>query len=119
VKILVVDDNMDGCLMLKMLLTIQGHTVEAKYDGPSALQCLKEFQADLILLDIGLPGMSGWEVAQQLRQDKDQVTIYALTGYGDPADIQRSMSAGINRHFIKPYDPDELAQALKEDGLME
>lgn len=116
-KILVVDDNHEGCETMRMLLAASGHKVEKAHCGLTALECAQRFKPDLILLDIGLPHKNGWEVAQELRADStfDKTIIYALSGYGEPGDIQRSLDSGMNRHFVKPLDMDEFWDCLKEE----
>jgi signal transduction histidine kinase len=112
-RILVVDDNQDNAEMMALLLRLNGHEVRTAYDGPAALDSARGQPPDVVLCDIGLPGMSGLEVARLLRQDpglKD-VLLLALTGYGQDEDRLRSQEAGFNAHLVKPVDLDAL-QAL-------
>lgn len=113
-RVLVVDDNMDSADMLVMLLQMFGHEAQAAYAGQTALEAALEYQPDVVLLDIGLPDMSGYEVARHLRrqpQTKD-LTLIAMTGYGQHSDRQRSEEAGFDRHLVKPVDPQKLQDLL-------
>jgi PAS domain S-box-containing protein len=112
-RILVVEDNRDARDALMMLLSAQGHVVQAAEDGPGALECIHEFDPDLILLDIGLPGMNGYEVARRLRERDGACTrLVALTGYGREQDRARSREAGIDAHLTKPVSPEQLAEEI-------
>ncbi len=105
-RVLVVDDNVDAAQMLGLLLEAFGHEVRMAYDGPTALQAALDFHPDAVLLDIGLPGLDGFEVAKQLRQIPafKGVVLVAMTGYGLDSDRQRSQDAGFNHHLVKPTD---------------
>jgi signal transduction histidine kinase len=113
-RILVVDDNVDGRETMAMLLELSGHAVRTAEDGPSALRVADEFRPDVILLDIGLPGMDGYQVAQQIRANPalHQVRLIALTGWGQDSDRERSQHAGFDLHLVKPVDPVALSQVL-------
>ncbi len=115
-SILVVDDNMDAAASMAMLLRMVGHEVAIEHDGPSALKRAGEFSPEIVLLDIGLPGMSGYEVARQLRARPggEAVRILALTGYGQDEDRKRSLEAGFDGHLVKPVLPAELFRAIEE-----
>ncbi|MBW4050866.1 MAG: response regulator [Proteobacteria bacterium] len=109
-RLLVVDDNKDAAESMSMLLEMWGHEVAFAYDGPSALETAQRWQPEAIFLDIGLPGMDGYEVAARMRelpQAKDAVLI-AITGYGQEDDRLRSRRAGIDHHLVKPVAPDAL-----------
>ena len=110
-RILVVDDNVDAALSVERLLTKWGHDVQTSFNGPEAIEKARTFRPQIVLLDIGMPGMSGYEVAKQLRSEKEfeGVIITALTGYGQAEDRQRSREAGFNHHLTKPPDPELLA----------
>jgi len=112
-RVLVVDDNVDAADSAAVLLRLWGHDVRTLYDGLSVLQAVRDFRPDVILLDIGLPGMTGYEVAQQLRSQPglESVVLAAMTGYGQEDDRRRSREAGFNHHLTKPLDPERL-QAL-------
>lgn len=110
-RILVVDDNQSAVRMLSLLLTRRGaHTIGAAYDGPAALAQVREFRPEIVLLDIGLPGMSGYEVARRIRANPqyDGILLVALTGYGQEQDRRASKEAGFDEHLVKPPAWDQL-----------
>jgi PAS domain S-box-containing protein len=115
-RVLVVDDNVDACDSIAVILGAFGYTVQTLYDGPSVLPKVLEWHPDTIVLDIGLPGMSGLEVAAQLRRQPglQRIPLIALTGYGQEEDRRRSLEAGFDLHLTKPVDPNRLLQALWE-----
>jgi PAS domain S-box-containing protein len=116
-RILVVDDNEDSANSLaKLLRRVLGQNVEVAYDGASALERARIFHPDLVFLDIGLPGMDGYEVARRLRESPENRTpvLVALTGWGQEEDRRRSREAGFDRHLVKPIDPDMLGGLLTE-----
>jgi CheY-like chemotaxis protein len=100
--------------MLVMLLKLWGHTVQAVRDGPAALASAPTLRPEVVLCDIGLPAMSGYELARQLRQQEgsNQPVLIALTGYGQEEDRRRAQEAGFDHHIIKPVDPAALAKLL-------
>ena len=113
-RVLVVDDNSDACNMLAMLLEHTGRIVRKAYTGPAALESALDWRPDAILLDIGLPGMNGYEVVRRLRQDptmKD-TRLVALTGYGTSEDILLAREAGFDAHLLKPVDLSDLEKVL-------
>ena len=109
-RVIVVDDNRDSADMLAALLAAFGHQARAVYDGHAALAAADEDPPDAMLLDIGLPGMSGYDVAQRIRASPRlrDVTLIAFTGYGQDEDRRRARTAGFDHHLVKPVDPDEL-----------
>jgi CheY-like chemotaxis protein len=110
-RVLVVDDNRDGAELLALLLRMQGHIVKTAHDGISGLEIAASFDPDVVLLDIGLPGLDGCEVARRLRQKADRSSrqcLIAMTGYGTDEDRQRTHEAGFDHHIVKPVEPDEL-----------
>lgn len=113
-RILVVDDNVDTAGGMAKLLQLLGHDVVTAYDGEMALQMAERHQPEVILLDIGLPGMNGYEVAKKLRQDPryQQVTVIAISGYGQEEDRRRSREAGFDHHLVKPVDFNMLTTLL-------
>ncbi len=113
-RILIVDDNVDGLRMMQILLEAAGHVVRIAGDGHSALAVAKEFRPDVILLDIGMPGVSGYEVARQLRELAAfaDVRLIAVTGYGRAEDVQQSFDAGFDDHLTKPVNPDVLRSVI-------
>ncbi len=118
-RILVVDDNVDAAVTTSLLLRGRGHEVQTAFNGPSALAAVQSFQPEIIILDIGLPGMSGYEVAKLLRAEPSTqgVVIAALTGYGQESDRQRSFDAGFDYHLTKPPEPDFLDTLLTSPRL--
>ena len=114
--VLVVEDDADTAATLAQLLRLEGHRVRTAPDGPTALDEAAADQPDVVLLDIGLPGLDGWEVARRLRlraTPKHPLTV-ALTGYGREEDRHSSREAGIDLHLVKPADPEYLAQLLRD-----
>jgi CheY-like chemotaxis protein len=113
-RILVVDDNVDATTTLSMLLVAQRHVVKVAHDGPAALTAAQEFRPDVVLLDIGLPRMDGYEVARRLRElpDMQNVLLVALTGYGQEDDRRRSAEAGFDVHLVKPVSLEALQGVL-------
>jgi CheY-like chemotaxis protein len=114
-KILVVDDNMDAAETLSHLLDLWGHSVITAYDGMTALEEAEAFHPDYVLLDIGLPGMDGYQVAERLRQRKEfeGTRLVAVSGYGLGENRRRSEEAGFDHHLTKPVDPDVLLGLLQ------
>ena len=111
-RVLIVDDNRDAADSISLLLRIHGHEVRTAYGGEEALALATTFPADMVLLDIGLPGMNGYEVARRLRARDIPARLVALTGYGQPEDVQRAADAGFDAHMIKPVDFDRVLEAL-------
>ena len=113
-RILVVDDNVDTALSFSMLLRASGHDVQTAHDGLKAVKAAIEYRPDIVLLDIGLPGLNGYEVAKQLRAHPDMkhVVLVALTGYGQDSDRQTSSAAGFTHHLVKPARFEELQKIL-------
>jgi CheY-like chemotaxis protein len=113
-RILVVDDNVDAAITVAALLKAWGHDVQMAHNGPAGLEAAAQFRPEIILLDIGLPGMSGYEVAKRLRSDPlhHGVLITALTGYGQSEDRARSHAAGFDYHLTKPPDVSMLQQLI-------
>lgn len=113
-RVLVVDDNKDAAESMSMLLEMWGHQVVYAYDGPTALETARRWQPEAVFLDIGLPGMDGYQLAERLRelpQGKDAILI-AITGYGQDDDRRRSRRAGIDHHLVKPVAPDALRSLI-------
>ena len=113
-RVLVVDDNVDTVLSFSMLLRALGHDVRPAHDGLMAVRLASEYRPDVILLDIGLPGLNGYEVAKRVRQNPTlrNILLVALTGYGQEADRQISVEAGFNHHLVKPARLDQIQQIL-------
>jgi len=115
-RILVVDDNRDAAQALRLLLEGDGHEVRMAADGPSGLAAARECRPDVALLDIGLPKMSGYEVAQRIRQDPalEGMLLVAVTGYGQLHDRARASASGFQHHLVKPVEFGALRQLLRE-----
>jgi PAS domain S-box-containing protein len=115
-RVLVVDDNADAADGLAAALKLKGHEARAVYDGPSALALAEAFRPQAVLLDLGLPGMDGHEVARRLREKPELkgAWVAAVTGWGQPEDRQRSKELGFDRHLVKPVKPSALARLLAE-----
>jgi CheY-like chemotaxis protein len=113
-RVLVVDDNADMAVSLAILLRGSGHDVRTAHDGPTALQAALDYRPNVVLLDIGLPGIDGYEVAKRLRQQPifSTVVLVAMTGFGQQSDRQRSQDAGFNHHLVKPADFEQVRQIL-------
>jgi DNA-binding response OmpR family regulator len=112
-RVLVVDDNRDAADSLAMMLALSGHEVTTAHDGEGALQHRDAFDPDVVLLDIGMPGMNGYEVARRWREAGGMRTlIVALTGWGQEDDKRRALEAGFDHHLTKPVDPDSLLAVL-------
>ena len=113
-RILVVDDNHDSALSLAMVLTIMGHETRTAHDGETALATAEVFNPEVVLLDIGLPKMNGYEVAQRIRENAWGTTMFliAVTGWGQAEDRARSAEVGLNMHMVKPVEPSVLQAAL-------
>ena len=113
-RILVADDNLDAAESLAMLLTLEGNETRTAHDGLEALDVAAAFRPDVILLDIGMPKLNGYEVCRRIRQQawgKNMVVI-ALTGWGQEEDKRRSLAAGVDYHLIKPVDHAALKKLL-------
>lgn len=115
-RILVVDDNHDSALSLAMMLSIMGHETRTAHDGESALATAESFRPEVVLLDIGLPKLNGYEVAQRIREHAWGASMFliAVTGWGQEEDRQRSSEVGLNVHMVKPVEPSALEKLLAE-----
>lgn len=111
--ILIVEDNADAREALRMLLELDGHAVEAAAEGVEALEIARAKDPDIALVDIGLPGIDGYEVARRVRaRDRRRPLLIALTGYGQPEDRRRATEAGFDSLLVKPVDPSALSDLL-------
>ena len=115
-RLLVVDDNHDFAATLAALLEVAGHEVRTVHDGTAALPAAAIYRPHAVLMDIGLPGMSGYEVAKQLRSQPEfaRTILIAVTGYGQEEDRLRLVEAGFNKHLVKPISPAELLQTIDQ-----
>jgi two-component system CheB/CheR fusion protein len=117
-RVLVVDDNVDAAESIAMILRLTGYDVRCAYDGPSVLETARGYRPDVVVLDIGLPGMNGYEVAQQLRRQPgfERIPLVAVTGYGQEEDRRRCLEAGFDIHLTKPVDPQALQAFVASSG---
>jgi CheY-like chemotaxis protein/anti-sigma regulatory factor (Ser/Thr protein kinase) len=111
-KILVVDDNRDAAASLAMLLQLMGHEVRIAYDGENAVRLADEFRPQLVLLDLGMPKVSGYEACRRIRTQAwgADMTLVAVTGWGQDEDRRKSMASGFDGHLVKPVSPETLVQ---------
>ena len=118
-RVLVVDDNVDAADSLAALLKILGHDAVTAYDGVSAIAAATAIVPDVIILDIGMPGLNGYETATRIREQPwgKAVRLIALTGWGQEQDRHKSFAAGFDGHLVKPTDPATLTQMLREVGV--
>jgi CheY-like chemotaxis protein len=114
-SILIVDDNADAASALRYLLENDGHRVELASDGSSGLALAHRLKPDVLLLDIGLPHVNGYDFARQVRSDESlkNAMLIAITGYGQPGDQQRAAKAGFDHHMTKPIEFQELQELLR------
>lgn len=115
-RILVVDDNHDSALSMAMMLSIMGHETRTAHDGESAVSSAESFLPDVVLLDIGLPKLNGYEVAQRIRENVwgQSMFLIAVTGWGQDEDRARSSEVGLNVHMVKPVEPSALERLLSD-----
>ncbi len=115
-KILVVDDNADAAISQAMLLKLHGHSINVAHDGETALRLYREFGPDIIILDIGMPRISGLDICKKIREDDADTFIIAVTGYGTESDKAKSRAVGFDSHLTKPVDFAELEEILRGVG---
>jgi len=115
-RILVADDNRDAAETLGILLEVMGHEVKTVHDGEAAVEAAASFDPELVLLDIGMPGLNGYETCRRLRAQAGGArrTVFAVTGWGQPHDVQSAHEAGFDRHLVKPVDMDTLMQLIRD-----
>jgi CheY-like chemotaxis protein len=113
--LLIADDNDDAGESLAVLLRMEGHEVVVVSNGRDALNAVSALRPSVVLLDIGMPDISGYEVARQLRQTQEgrSLTLIAVTGWGQERDKLRALEAGFDHHFTKPIDPNTLLELVK------
>lgn len=117
-RMLIVDDNRDAADSLGMLMQVMGNDTRVAYDGREALAVAAQFHPEIVLLDIGLPTLSGYEVARELRRRPGggSMLLIATTGWGQPSDKEQSREAGFDHHLVKPVDPATLMKVLNQSG---
>jgi len=110
----VVEDNVDAAHMLELALTLEGHEVRLAFDGHDAIEAAASFRPEVVILDIGLPRMNGYDAARAIRQlpGLADVHIIAMTGYGQVSDHEKSRGAGFDAHLVKPVPLDALLRTL-------
>jgi len=113
-RVLIVDDNVDAAETLVMMLQLLGQTTRQTHDGKAALEAAAQFEPQIVVMDIGLPGLSGYDVVRRMRGELGMRDVYivALSGYGSEEDRRKSIEAGFDIHFVKPLDPSALPQIL-------
>jgi CheY-like chemotaxis protein len=118
VKVLVVDDNADAASSLGMLVEMLGHQVRTAHDGVEAVEAAGEFHPDLVLLDIGMPRMDGYEACRRMRAQPwgANMRVVAVTGWGQEEDRRKSRQAGFDQHLVKPVAPKAIASILDGTG---
>ena len=115
-RVLVVDDNEDAANSLATLLEVMGYEVRTAYDGPEAIEAADEFKPAVALLDIGLPRLSGYEIARHVRGKRgNDVLLVAITGWGQEDDRRRAKEAGFDHHFTKPADFEVLLELIGQE----
>ena len=115
-RVLLIDDNIDAAESLAQLLALSGHDARIAGDGARGLALADDFRPEVVFCDLGLPGMSGYEVAKALRSRPfgRDIVIAALTGYGQPCDREKTAQAGFDAHLVKPVDPSVIESFLDD-----
>jgi len=118
-RVVIIDDNQDAATTMSMLVEKLGGSARVAHDATNGLQAVQDFRPDLVFLDIGMPGMDGYEVCRRIRQWPSQkhVVIVAVTGWGQSSDKQRALDAGFDAHITKPVDPATLARLLASNTV--
>jgi two-component system, sensor histidine kinase len=116
---LVIEDNRDAREMFRMMLELAGHEVLEAEEGLAGLELLKSARPDVAVIDVGLPGLNGYEIARRFREEPDAegVMLVALTGYGTPEAVERSRQAGFDHHLIKPVNAEALQEIMRGELL--
>src|SRR5882672_2803907 len=114
-RILLADDDRDATLSLSTLLKLEGYTVQHVYDGNATLAAVRDFEPDIVLIDIGMPKLSGYDVARHIREHygKERPVLVALTGWKQASDRILATLAGFHHHVAKPYDPGALLELIR------
>jgi two-component system CheB/CheR fusion protein len=116
--VLVIDDNLDTADSLRDALVLDGHQVQVAYEGESGLALARSFHPEVVLCDLGLPGMDGFAVAEAFRADQElrQVRLIAVSGYGRAEDLEHAFRVGFDQHLVKPPRLDELERMIQGGG---
>jgi two-component system CheB/CheR fusion protein len=117
-RVLLVDDNVDACDMLQTALSEAGHTVSVAHSGEEALEIVAAVDPEVAIVDVGLPGMSGYDVARRLRVACPAARLIALTGYGQPGDVAAALGAGFHQHCAKPITIAALTAAMAPESTL-
>ena len=117
-RVLLIDDNLDAAESLAQLLALSGHDARTASDGLHGIRLAQDFQPEVVFCDLGLPGMSGYEVAKELRALPfgREMVLAALTGFGQPSDREKTARAGFDAHLVKPVDPAVIESFLDDFG---
>jgi CheY-like chemotaxis protein len=117
-RVVVVEDNADIRSTLDSMLRMWGHQVDSAADGVAGLDCILRLEPDIALIDIGLPGMNGYDIARAVRRRRPgkAIMLVAVTGYGQPTDLRASTEAGFDGHLLKPVEPEVLERLLARLG---
>jgi CheY-like chemotaxis protein len=116
--VLVADDNHDAAECLAEMLRLKGHDVRTAYDGLAAIEVARSFAPDVVLLDLGMPRLNGYDAAPRIREHlAPGALLIALTGWGQPGDRRRGREAGFDQHLIKPVDPGVLDAMLRDPSI--
>jgi len=115
-RVLIVDDNKDVAESTALFLRMSGGDVHVAFDGPEALNRIPQLRPDVVLLDIGMPGMDGYQVAEQIRarNEHDRMLLIAVSGFGEDRDIAAGKASAFDRYVVKPFDPQTLTTMLCE-----
>jgi|SRR5215207_10470713 len=117
-RVLIADDNEDSATMLSLIVKLQGHTVFTAFNGEQALELAEKERPDVLVLDIGMPQMDGYKVAQCIRRFPwgQRVKLIAATGYGEAQDVERAKAAGFDHHLLKPMEAEAIERLIRDEA---